>query len=173
MQGQEPGVAVMSGGGPSAGASIARCPDCPWREGPFVSVNLAHGALRRHIDAKHAALAAFIRAAPMPEGNEAFARNMLRNLISQAVRIDEAAAAAQKISRVVGADGREPAKPKLNVPAEMIEFIRNASKGIAAIMDMVLESRTGQPEIVMLRDPNQQPAKATAPAQEPHAADAR
>jgi len=127
----------------TAGAT-ARCPECPWRGGPFTHPRHAQDALLKHINKDHAALIDYLRAKPLFSTNEGFARATVRNCIQQATKIRKA------IDSPI-------ATGPIDVPTEMIQFILNASNALAALADTVLEMRTGQNELIMQKKGDQAP----------------
>lgn len=115
--------------------AFARCPECDWREGPFTHPAHASDALLKHVNQKHTALLAFLRQMPLPSGNEGFARANVVSLMAHAGRLDKA------INSPI-------ASGPIDVPTEMVAFMRSMPKALASVLDLILEMRTGRTELV-------------------------
>jgi hypothetical protein len=121
-------------------ALSAKCPECQFREGPFDHVRKAREVLLKHINSKHRGLIDYLRAKPLPQRNEGFARAVAGDSMTQAAKLERL---TKRSSLIVGADQAPP----VDVAAEMITFIQNVNKVNAALLDILLEMRTGDPAI--------------------------
>jgi len=122
-------------------ALTARCPECEFREGPFDSPLVARDRELKHVIKAHGKLIAYLRAKPLPSRNEGFARAVAGKAMEQAARLDTLAKGSSLII------GPNQAAASVDVAGELIAFIRNANKVNAAMLDILLEMRTGHPAI--------------------------
>lgn len=132
----EPGVAVVPN--QTQDACVGRCPECSWRDGPFEAPGQARAALMRHVQDKHKGLVALLRPgySTLPEFNEHRAQGSVKLCLNQAIRIEQ----AMQASPILGPNGEGAT---INVPAEMVQFMKSASLALSSVLDLLLEMRTG------------------------------
>jgi hypothetical protein len=131
---------------------VARCPECAFREGPFGTEADMFAALVAHVEHRHADLIAIAKHPPLPVANDSFARAAVGGLMLQRARMDKILAGP----KIVGPDGQGL---EINVPHELVDFIRAADMALMAVLDLLLEIRTGHAE---LRASQKQPVEAPA-----------
>jgi hypothetical protein len=149
----------------------ARCPECTWRSGPFATPQAAHEATVAHAKLKHAGLMALVTGTPLPDLNDTMARQAAGALLRQGTRITQV---VQGASRISGPDGKVA---EINLADELRRFIQNTNQALIALLDVVLEMRTGRPLVMAAPSPEEAqkaageasaelPAEIAAPATE-------